>query len=401
MLPLAGIKVLDLTSVAMGPFASQWLGDFGADIIKIEAPQGDTTRHTGPTSEAGMSAIFMGTNRNKRSIVLDLKRPEARDAFLRLVDDADIFMHSVRPQKLKKLGLDPDTIRARKPQIVYAGFHGFAENGPYGGRPAYDDIIQGLSGGAALMQKQSGEARYFPTIMADKTSGLIGAISILAALQGRNVTGVGSYVEIPMFESMVAFNLQEHLYGAHFDPPLAGTTYPRVMSPSRRPFKTADSYICMMPYTDAHWRYFFAELGAPEIAEEERFTGITNRTSNIDALYALAAEYIRQKSTDQWIEICNRLQIPAAPMLQIDDLPNDEHLKQTGFFHSIEDEKMGKVRFTGVPILLNGERPPIAFPPRLGEHSREILTEAGLSDTEIDAALTNPEKPVKPDKPPI
>ncbi|WP_242127373.1 CoA transferase [Sphingobium sp. Sx8-8] len=395
MLPLAGVKVIDLTSVAMGPFASQWLGDFGADIVKVEAPQGDTTRNTGPGNEPGMAAIYLGTNRNKRSIILDLKRTEAREALLKLVDTADIFMHSVRPQKLRKLGLDPDALLARNPRLVYAGFHGFAEAGPYGGRPAYDDIIQGLCGSAALMRQQSGEARYFPTIMADKTTGVIGAIAILAALRGRDASGKGSYVEIPMFESMVAFNLQEHFYGAHFVPPLAPPVYPRVMSPSRKPHKTIDSYICVMPYTDAHWRDFFAEVGTPEIAFEERFTGISRRTQNIDALYALAAQHIATKTTAEWIDIFNRLQIPAAPMLELVDLLEDEHLAQTGFFEVLDDEKIGKVRFTGVPVLIDGERLPINFPPRLGEHGRIILAEAGLTEEEINTVLSEPRHPTQ------
>jgi crotonobetainyl-CoA:carnitine CoA-transferase CaiB-like acyl-CoA transferase len=387
MLPLEGVRVVDLTSVAMGPFASQWLGDFGADVIKVEAPSGDSTRHTGPRREPNMAAIYLGTNRNKRSIVLDLKTAPAREALLRLIDRADIFMHSVRPQKVKKLGLEPAAVLARNPRIVYAGLHGFTESGPYGGRPAYDDIIQGMSGLPALVRRQTGEARYLPTIAADKTCGLVAAMAILAALRKRDATGQGSYVEVPMFETMVAFNLAEHLYGEHFDPPLAPCGYPRVLSAARRPFRTKDSFICMMPYTDRHWADFFAEVGAPQIAAQERFQGIAARTRHIEELYELAGQYIQTNSTARWLEICNRLQIPAAPMLELEELKTDPHLQATGLFQTIDDQRMGRVRFTGVPVLFDGERPGIRFPPRLGENGREILQEAGLSPSEIEALM--------------
>ena len=211
MLPLNGIRVLDLSTVVFGPYASQMLADYGADVIKIEAPEGDSTRKTGPTTESGMSAIFLGVNRGKRSVVLDLKTAPAREALLKLVDTADVLMHSIRPQKLAAIGLDPETVRTRNPRLVYVGLHGFAEDGPYGGMPAYDDIIQGMSGCAALMERQTGTPQYFPTIAGDKTCGLVAGQAILSALFHRERTGEGAYVEVPMFEAMVAFNLVEHV----------------------------------------------------------------------------------------------------------------------------------------------------------------------------------------------
>ena len=213
MLPLEGIRILDLSTVVLGPYASQILAEYGAEVIKIEAPEGDSTRRTGPSTEKGMGAIFLGVNRGKKSVVLDLKRPDRREALLRLAETADVLMHSIRPQKLAALGLDPQTVRARNPRLVYAGLHGFAEDGPYGGMPAYDDIIQGLSGCAGLMERQGGTAQYYPTIAADKTTGLVAAHAILAALLKRERDGEGSVLEVPMLESMVAFNLVEHLYG--------------------------------------------------------------------------------------------------------------------------------------------------------------------------------------------
>lgn len=379
MLPLNGIRVLDLSTVVLGPYASQVLAEYGADVIKIETPEGDSTRRTGPSTEAGMGAIFLGVNRGKRSIVLDLKTPQGREALLKLVDTADVLMHSIRPQKLAGIGLDPETLRARNPRLVYVGLHGFAQAGPYGGMPAYDDIIQGMSGCAALMELQTGTPQYYPTIAADKTSGLVATHAILAALFMRERTGQGSYVEVPMFESMVAFNLVEHFYGQHFEPPLAEPGYPRLLNPWRRPYRTTDGYLCAMPYTDAHWRRFFIEAGAPELALDARFTDISARTRNIEKLYELAARFIAGRSTDAWLEIFSRLEIPASKMNRLQDLQQDEHLRATGFFETLHDPAMGKLRFPGVPVKFNHVRPPVSMAPRLGQHTAELLAEIGMA----------------------
>lgn len=373
MLPLKGIRVIDLTTVAMGPLASQWLGDFGAEVIKVESPAGDSTRQTGPTVEAGMAAMFLSTNRNKKSVVLDLTQAADREALHRLVDDADVFMHNIRPQKLGKLGLEPKTLTRRNPRLIYAGLHGFGATGPYGGRPAYDDIIQGLSGCAELMRRQTGEPQYFPTIAADKTTGIIAAMAILAALTGRASSGRGAVVEIPMFECMAGFNLVEHLYGRQFAPPRGEMGYPRVLSTHRRPYRTSDGFICMMPYTDAHWSAFFDAAGAPHHASDPRFGDITARTTNIDALYALAADLIVRRSTGYWLAACEQTAIPASPVLSLDELVDDPHLNAVGFFSKLHDPALGELCMPGVPVLFDGERPPVAMPPRLGEHSREIL----------------------------
>ncbi len=387
-LPLAGIKVLDLGSVVFGPYAAQWLADLGADVVKVEAPGGCSTRYTGPAHEPGMSAIFLGVNRSKRSIVLDLGDPTARDALLRLVDGADVLLHSIRPQKLKKLGLDPDTLLARNPRLVFAGLHGFAEGGPYAGRPAYDDVIQGMTGIADLMVRQGGQARYYPAIAADKVSGLTAAIAILAALVRRNATGKGGFVEVPMFESVVAFNLVEHLYGEQFVPARGDMGYPRAMATWRRPLQTSDGYICTMPYTDAHWRAFFTEAGRPELASDPRFTDVGVRTTNIGAIYALAGEFIAKRSTADWIETLGRLQIPVAPMATLEDLLTDPQLAASNFFEELPDPA-GTLRYPGVPVRFDGERPPVSYPPRLGEHTRAVLAEAGFGDEDIDALIAS------------
>ncbi|MGE8365258.1 CaiB/BaiF CoA transferase family protein [Cupriavidus sp.] len=385
MLPLSGIRVIDLSTVVMGPYASQWLADLGAEVIKVEPPEGDSTRRTGPAAEDGMSAIFLGVNRSKKSVVLNLKLPAARAALERLLASADVFMHSMRPQKLGGLGLEPAAVMARHPRLVYVSLLGFAEDGPYGGRPAYDDIIQGLSGNAALMAAQTGTVRYFPTIAADKTSGLVAALSISAALAGRERQGgKGALVEVPMFESMVAFNLVEHLYGQHFEPPRGPAGYPRVLAPLRRPYQTADGHVCMMPYTDAHWRDFFTAAGRPELAADARFAGIAARTQHIETLYELTGEIVRARTTDAWLALCETLQIPVARVNQLAELVDDPHLRATGFFDMLDDPAMGTLRFPGAPVRFDGERAAPALPPRLGEHTRGLLGEAGLTTQQID-----------------
>ena len=385
-LPLAGVKVLDLGSVVFGPYAAQWLADLGADVVKVEAPGGCSTRYTGPAHEAGMSAIFLGVNRSKRSVVLDLQQPQARDALLRLVDGADVLLHSIRPQKLAKLGLDPDTLLARNPRLVFAGLHGFDGAGPYAGKPAYDDVVQGMTGIADLMARRGGEPAYFPGIVADKVSGLTAAIAILAALVRRNATGRGGFVEVPMFESVVAFNLVEHLYGESFVPAKGPMGYARAMAPWRRPLPTSDGHICIMPYTDAHWRAFFAEAGQPALADDPRFAGAAARAVNIAALYALAGEVIARRGTADWVETLGRLEIPAAPMATLEGLLTDPQLAATGFFEELPDAA-GTLRYPGVPVRFDGARPPMGYPPRLGEHTREVLAEAGFADADIDALL--------------
>lgn len=388
MLPLAGIRVVDLSTVVMGPYASQWLADLGAEVIKVEPPEGDSTRRTGPATEPGMAAIFLGVNRSKRSVVLDLKQPAAQAALDRVLAGADVLMHSMRPQKLAALGLAPDDVMARHPDLVFVSLLGFAEGGPYGGRPAYDDIIQGLSGNAALMAAQTGDSRYFPTIAADKTSGLVAALSVCAALAGRarrapEAGGKGTLVEVPMFESMVAFNLVEHFYGRHFEPPRGPSGYPRVLAPLRRPYRSADGYVCMMPYTDSHWRDFFHAAQRPELAADARFADIAARTRHIETLYEITGEIVGQHTTGHWLVLCERLQIPVARINELDDLPDDPHLAATGFFETLDDAAMGTLRFPGAPVRFDGQRAPLGIPPRLGEHTASVLAQAGLCADEI------------------
>ncbi len=388
MLPLAGLKVVDLSSVVFGPYCAQWFADLGAEVIKLEAPEGDSTRLTGPGLEPGMSALFLGCNRGKQGLVLDLKRADAQAALDRILSDTDVLLHSIRPQKLASLGLDPETLLKKHPRLIFAGLHGFGQDGPYGGRPAYDDVIQGMSGIADLMHHQTGEPRYLPTIVADKVSGLTAGLAILAAVIRRQTTGKGGFVEIPMFETMVAFNFVEHFFGHHFDPPKAGLGYPRAMAPWRKPLPTTDGHLCMLAYTDAHWRGFFTVAGAPEHLADPRFASISTRTVHTDAIYALVGDLVRQRPTAEWLDLLESVQVPCAPVIRLDELESDPHLAAVDFFTRIETPA-GPLRYPGVPVLFDGERPPVAAPPHLGEHSRQILSQAGFDEADIAALLAS------------
>ncbi|HTV30015.1 MAG TPA: CoA transferase [Xanthobacteraceae bacterium] len=383
--PLAGVRILDLTSVVAGPLATQMLGDMGADVIKIEAPEGDAPRHTGPARSPGMAALFMGLNRSKRSLVLDLKIDAAKDALWRLIATADVLVHSMRPQKIAKLGFGHEAVCGKNPRLVYAALHGYRDGGPYSGQPAYDDVIQGQSGIAALMAQMGGEPRYAPMILADKTCALSIAGAISAALFARERTGHGQFVEIPMFEQMVAFVLGEHLFGHNFVPPLGTLGYTRVTAPWRRPYKTKDGYLCMMAYTQAHWRKFWTMVGKPEMMSDPRFDSIASRAKNVIAIYELAGRCIADRTTDEWLAGLRELEIPAARMSTLDDLFADPQLAASGFFKRANHPSEGEILYTDLPVRFDGtsstsER----LQPRLGEHSFEVLREAGFSENEIE-----------------
>ena len=383
--PLDGIRVLDLTSVVLGPLATQTMGDMGADIVKIEGPAGDTTRYTGPKRSADMSALYMGLNRNKRSLVLGLKQQSAKDALWRLIDTADVFVHSVRPQAMERLGFGTDAVCGRNPRIIYAGIHGFRMDGPYAGRPAYDDVIQGLSGSADLMARLVGEPRYMPTIMADKTCGLVTVNAVLAALLEREKSGKGQFVEIPMFETMVAFNMADHIFGHAFDPPEGPMGYSRVLTPSRRPYKTTDGYICLLAYTDIQWVRFWEEVGQPDLKDDPRFDSLSSRADNIEAVYSLAGEFIATRSTRDWLETLERLEIPCGEITEMEDIPNDPHMQAVGFFRKEQHPTEGAITVPDTPVQFSRTLASIdRLQPKLGEHSTEILREAGMSDADIE-----------------
>lgn len=385
---LNGVRVIDLTTIIFGPSATQVLADYGADVIKVEAPGGDTTRHTGPTVEPGMASLFLGSNRNKRSLVLDLQRSEARDALLRLVTKADVFIHNIRPQKLAGLGLDPARLMTANPRLVYAGLHGFGEDGPYAGRPAYDDIIQALSGVADLARRQGDAPRYVPTVLADKAAGQMAAHAILAALFQRERTGAGQYVEVPMFEAMAQFLLIEHMNAHHFAAAGASADdedfgYRRTMATWRKPYPTRDGHVCFLPYSDRNWRDFFAAMGLDDHRDDPRFASIGERTRHIEELYRLLEQLLAGETTAHWLELGDRLGIACAPINRLGDLEADPHLAAVEFFGTLPSGQGWNMRYVRNPLRLSQSHVAAAMPPRLGEHDAEILNEIGLTPADV------------------
>jgi crotonobetainyl-CoA:carnitine CoA-transferase CaiB-like acyl-CoA transferase len=349
--PLDGIRVVDLTAVGMGPYATQILGDMGADVIKIESPDGDLFRHAAPSRHAGMGATYLNLNRNKRSIVLDLKQAAQLDILRRLIVKADVLVSSVRPQAMRKLGLEYEALSKVHPRLIYCGVYGFSEAGPYAGRPAFDDIIQAMSGLAALQGHNDPEGpRYVNTIAADKTAGLTAAWAIAMALYERERSGCGQAVEVPMFETMVSFNWIEHLGGETFVPAEGEMGYGRVLSEHRRPYRTKDGYIGLMPYTNLHWQRFFALAGQPELAGDARFTDPASRSRNVGELYRILAEMVAGKTTAEWEALLSGSDIPMTRVFSGEDLLRDPHLLEVGMFQEVVHPTEGKIRMLGIPV---------------------------------------------------
>jgi crotonobetainyl-CoA:carnitine CoA-transferase CaiB-like acyl-CoA transferase len=373
--PLAGVRVIDLTTVAMGPYATQILGDMGADVIKVESPEGDVFRYAAPQRHRGMGAAFLNLNRNKRSIVLDLKKPGDRERLVAMAKDADVFVYNVRPQSMRKLGLDYETLRHVNPRLIYCGAYGFSERGPYAGEPAFDDIIQAMSGIAAL-QGRNREAgpEYVNTILADKAAGLTAAYAIAMALYERERSGEGQAIEVPMFETIVSFTLLEHMAGETFVPAVDGMGYERVLSPNRRPYRTKDGYIGLLPYTTAQWQRFFAAAGETALAGDPRVADPALRSQNINMLYAELARIVAGRTTAEWVALLKEADIPMSPVRTPDDLLDDPHLNAVDFFHRVSHATEGEMRTLGIPVSFSRTPGSVRrLPPNLGEHTEEVL----------------------------
>lgn len=385
--PLAGIRVIDLTTAVLGPVATQILGDMGADVIKIEAPGGDPIRPLGPSRHPGMGAYFLNINRNKKSVVLDLKCPAPRQALLRMVETADVFVHNMRLAAAERLGIDYRPVAARNPRIVYAAATGFRNDGAYRDRPSFDDVIQGESGLAALNGGVGGEPRYVPMAVCDKICGHALASAIGMALYHRERTGEGQEVHVPMLETMVAFNLVDHLWHGVLAEPEKGLGYPRMLTPHRRPFPTKDGHICILATTDAQSRHLFAAMDCPELADDDRFSTLARRTDNIDELYAIIVEQMRRRTTAEWRERLDAFDVPNGVVTDLEGLLADPYLAATGFFARVEHPTEGKMLTMAIPAAFSGS--PVDSwrlpPPRLGEHTRPVLAELGFSEREMDA----------------
>ena len=390
--PLHGIRIIDLTTVLMGPFAAQALGDMGADVIKVEAPQGDLVRQIGPGRHEDMGPIFLNTNRNKRSVVVDLKNPAGLNVLRRLLANADVLMYNVRPQAMARLGLDYESVSAINPRLVYAGVFGFGQDGPYAARPAYDDLIQGASTLAHLIARAGGgEPRYVPTAMADRIVGQTAVGGILASLLARERTGRGDRVDVPMFETMVGFVLGDHLGGLTFEPPLDEGGYARQLSPQRRPYRTSDGYICALVYNDKQWEGFLRAIGRESLSrEDERFATFANRSRNIDYVYGVLADIFLERTTAQWMSLLEEADVPFMPMHDLKSVLHDPHLEATGFFSLEEHPTEGTIRTMRMPMTWTHNTPDAARPaPRHGEHTLEVLREAGFDAAEIEQLLAS------------
>lgn len=375
--PLAGIRIVDLTSMVFGPYATQIMADMGADVIKIEPPNGDDTRDISRGPVPGMSGVFVNVNRGKRSVVLDMKSAAGKEALTRLIAGADVFIHSMRAKAIARLGFDYAAVAAIKPDIVYTNCYGYSRRGPDADKPAYDDTIQAECGIPHVQQLMTGEPGFVATIMADKVAGLTALYATTMALFHRERTGEGQEVEVGMFETMASFMLVEHANGALFAPPLGPAHYHRAADPSRKPYKTKDGYIAALIYNDKHWR-LFVDAVQPDWVCPDMAT-LTQRAQQIGHVYRMLAETFLTRTTQEWLALLTDLGIPAAPLRTTDELLDNPHLNAIGFFETVESEQ-GPVRFPGVPTWFSQTPGKVAGPtPLVGAHTEEILSEIGMA----------------------
>lgn len=383
---LKGTRILDLTTTYLGPYATQLLGDMGADVIKVEALTGDVGRSPLPSRSPDMGAGFINANRNKRSIAIDLKQPRGLDAVLRLARSADALVHNMRPKAAQKLGVGYDELKALNPGLVYCFGAGFGQNGPYADEPAYDDIIQAMCGLASLNADSTGAPRFLPTIVADKVVGLHLAFAVSSGLAHRYKTGKGCLIEVPMFESMVAFLLVEHLAGRSFSPPLGDAGYERLLAPNRRPYRTRDGFVAIMPYTTLQWTRFLECVGRDDLLAQDWIKDPVQRSANVNMLYGVIADAAPEKTTDEWLALMEERDIPCGRVNRLEDLFDEPHLAAVRLFQHTIHHSEGEMRTVRSPFAVSGvARHPDRPAPPLGESGGAILEEAGFSRREIEA----------------
>lgn len=393
--PLAGVRVIDLTSVLMGPLCTQILADYGADVIKVEPPEGDIMRHAGPLKNPQMGPIYLHVNRNKRSIMLDLKRDAAREALLRLCATADLFIHNIRPAVMRRLRLSHEDLKAVKPDIIYISLVGFGQDGPYANKTAVDDVIQAGSGMPSLFQQTlGGEPAYVPGVVADRIVGISAAHAALAALFMRERTGEGQAIEIPMFETMAQLVLGDHMAGKSYDPPVGPMGYSRLLTPNRKPYRTLDGYIGAVVYNNKQWKCFFDAIGEPEVFEnDKRFSDAGERAKHYDAVYGVVAGYFATKTTAEWLDLLNAYDIPCMPLHTLESLIEDPHIQAVGLIEDQLHPSEGSIKVMRVPSRWsNADLSLRHHAPHVGEQTLEILKEHGFSNAEI-AALQGVQTP--------
>lgn len=383
--PLTGIRVIDLTNVIMGPLVTQILGSFGADVIKVESPEGDIARRLGQTKNPSMSSFFMQVNCNKRAIALDLKQPEGRSALLKLIEGADVLVTNVRSRAMARLGLSYPEVCAINAKIVYLSLTGYSEKGPYAGRPAYDDIIQAAVGMPRLLERVAGVPLYIPQNLMDRSVGLYATSCLMAALLFRERTGLGQSLEIPMFETMTSVVLGDHMQGATFEPRVGEAGYVRLLNPHRTPYRTSDGLISALIYSDEHWKKFLTLVDREDLACEPRFATLADRQRNGKDYHDLIQEHLATQTSADWLALLLKADIPAVNIPTLDELIDDPHLKAVGLIHKVQHPSEGPLNLVGAPGTWSASPPIFShLPPRLGEHTREVLTQAGFVSAEID-----------------
>ena len=385
---LKGVKVVDFTTVVLGPYATQFLADFGAEVIKVEPLDGDGFRSVRPGPSPDVGAGFANFNRNKRSIALDLKQPSGQSIMAKLVERADVVVHNMRGMSARALGISYQQLQQIKPDLVYCWSPGFASVGPDAESPAYDDIIQARSGMAALNTDSSGTPQFFPSVVCDKVVGLHLALAVASALVHKLRTGEGQNIEVPMLETMTSFLLAEHLAGHTMVPSQGDMGYQRLLSPNRKPFKTQDGYIAIMPYTTRHWVRFLVLVGEDELAGSEWVNDAGARSDRIDELYELIARVAPTKTNEAWVAELGVQDVPCAVVNSLTDVFADPQLSGSQIYQQMPDQGLGPMQYLRPGFF--AEQAPDWSPlraPRLGEHSAEILSELGLSQAEIDQAV--------------
>lgn len=383
--PLTGVRVIDLSINVLGPVATQILGDMGAEVIKVEAPAGDPMRRIGPSKTGEIGPFFQTTNRNKKSIVLDLKRPQARAALDRLVEGADVFVHNMRHAAAGRLGVDYATLRQVNPKLVYASATGYRRDGPKSARPAYDDVIQGESGMVDLITRANGEARFVPMPICDKFCGYVLASAVGMALFHREHTGEGQEVHVPMLETMLSLNLTTHLWGGTKGA-TSGLGYPRALSPHRRPYQTRDGMLCVLAHTDDQWHRLLRAVERADLIEDPRFKHMAGRAENIAELQSHLADALAKYTTEEAFRRLDEVDVPNGPVTSLEALMDDTYLTETGFFATIDDSNEGTIHTTSVPVEFSASPATLrTAAPALGEHTQEVLVGAGLSEAEISA----------------